>query len=70
VTIKEAIIVIGAENGIRVRELAEALGVDAAGVSKRREAARRKAGADEMRKLLKGDEIRYRLRQQISIFPA
>jgi hypothetical protein len=54
VMIKEAIIVIGNENGIRVRELAEVLGVDASGLSKRREAARKRAtDSEEMRKLLK-----------------
>jgi hypothetical protein len=40
VMIKEAIIVIGYENGIRVREIADALGVDTSAVSKRREVAR------------------------------
>jgi hypothetical protein len=40
VMIKEAIIVIGYENRIRARELGEALGLDASGVSKRRESAR------------------------------
>ena len=40
VMIKEAIIVIGHENGVRTRELAEVLGLDPSAVSKRREAAR------------------------------
>jgi hypothetical protein len=44
--IKEAIIVIGDENGIRVRELSEIFGIEASGVSKRREAARRRAGSE------------------------
>jgi predicted transcriptional regulator len=46
--------VIGNENGIRGRELAEVLRVDASGVSERREAARRRvAGSEEMKKLLR-----------------
>ena len=43
--IKEAIIVIGQENGIRIRDMAEMLGLDPSAVSKRREAARAKADA-------------------------
>ena len=54
VMIKEAIIVIGQENGIRTRELAEMLGLDPSAVSKRREAARARADASApMTKLLK-----------------
>jgi putative transposase len=54
VMIKEAIIVIGQENGIRTRELADVLGVDPSAVSKRRDAARVRAeGSGEMTKLLK-----------------
>ena len=50
--IREAIIVMGYQNGIKVRELGETLGVDT-GVSKRREAAtRRAAGSEELTKLL------------------
>ena len=52
--IKEGIIVIGDENGIRTRELGDGLGMDPSAVSKRREAARRRvAGSKEMTKLLK-----------------
>jgi hypothetical protein len=51
--IKEAIIVIGYENRIRARELGEALGMDASGVSKRRESARgRDDNTSGMTKLL------------------
>jgi REP element-mobilizing transposase RayT len=54
VMIKEAIIVIGYENGVKNRELGERLGVDASGVSKRREVARRRAAdSKEMAMLLK-----------------
>ena len=54
VKIKEAIIVVGSENGIRARELADALSVDASAVSKRRDAARVSADASgEMTKLLR-----------------
>jgi len=54
VLVKEAIIVIGLESGIRTREIAEVLGLDPSAVSKRREAARmRTEGSDEMTKLLK-----------------
>jgi len=53
VLIKEAMIVIGDENGIRTRELADVLGVDASAVSKRREAARRINRSAKMTKLLK-----------------
>ena len=53
VMIKEAIIVIGQENGIPTRELAEMLGLDPSAVSKRREAARAKGDASApMTKLL------------------
>ncbi|HSF23543.1 MAG TPA: hypothetical protein VLE20_04890 [Blastocatellia bacterium] len=38
--VKEAIVVIGSESGIRTRELAEVLGLDTSAVSNRREAAR------------------------------
>src|SRR5882724_6162884 len=52
--VKEAIIVIGRESGIRTREIAEVLGLDPSAVSKRGEAARaRSEGSDEMTKLLK-----------------
>jgi hypothetical protein len=54
VLVKEAIIVIGRENGIRTREIAEVLGLDPSAVSKRREAARvRSEGSAQMTKLLK-----------------
>ena len=54
VLVKEAIIVIGRENGIRTREIAEVLGLDPSAVSKRREASRvRTKSSDEMTKLLK-----------------
>ena len=54
VLVKEAIIVIGRESGIRTRDIAEVLGLDPSAVSKRREAARvRTKGSDEMTKLLK-----------------
>ncbi|HEU4387813.1 MAG TPA: transposase, partial [Blastocatellia bacterium] len=54
VMIKEAIITIGQENGIRVRDLAEALGMDSSAVSKRREAVRaRGEEPGAMTKLLK-----------------
>ena len=54
VLVKEAIIVIGRENGIRTREIAEVLGIDPSAVSKRGEAARaRSEGSDEMTELLK-----------------
>jgi len=54
VMIKEAIILIGYENGIRVREMGEALGMDASGVSKRRESVRtRGVISAPMAKLLK-----------------
>ena len=54
VLVKEAIIVIGRESGIRTREIAEVLGMDPSAVSKRGEAARaRSEGSDEMTKLLK-----------------
>jgi putative transposase len=54
VLVKEAIIVIGQESGIRTRELAEVLGLDPSAVSKRREAVRaRSDGSAQMTKLLK-----------------
>jgi putative transposase len=54
VLVKEAIIVIGRESGIRTREIAEVLGLDPSAVSKRREAARvRSEGSVQMTKLLK-----------------
>jgi len=54
VLVKEAIIVIGRESGIRTREIAEVLGLDGSAVSKRREVARaRSEGSDKMTKLLK-----------------
>jgi hypothetical protein len=54
VLVKEAIIVIGRENGIRTREIAEVLGLDPSAVSKRSEAARaRSEGSAQMTKLLK-----------------
>lgn len=54
VMIKEAVIIIGDESGIRTRDLAEALDVDRSAVSKRREAARiRGALPVEMKQLLK-----------------
>jgi hypothetical protein len=54
VMIKEAIIVIGQERGIRTRELAEALGMDGSAISKRREAVRARGEVSEqMKKLLK-----------------
>ena len=40
VAVKEAVIVAGRELGIRNRELAEALGIDASAVTRRVEAAR------------------------------
>jgi hypothetical protein len=52
VMIREAIILIAGENGILTLELAEALGVDASGVSKRPEAARLKVGDPPLSKLL------------------
>jgi hypothetical protein len=54
VLVKEAIVVIGSESGIRTRELAEVLGLDTSAVSKRREAARvRTEGSAQMTKLLR-----------------
>jgi REP element-mobilizing transposase RayT len=54
VMVKEAIIVIGQERGVRTGELADVLGVDPSAVSKRREAARRRSeDSSAMRKLLK-----------------
>ena len=53
VMVKEAIIVIGQENGIRTRELAEALGLDPSAVSKRREAARVRGEDSEIVKLVR-----------------
>jgi putative transposase len=54
VLVKEAIIVIGRENGIQTREIAAVLGLDPSAVSKRREAARvRSKGSAQMTKLLK-----------------
>ncbi|HSB08939.1 MAG TPA: transposase [Blastocatellia bacterium] len=61
VMIKEAIIVIGDENGILTRELADALRVEASAVSKRRDTARLRAKTSgEMARLLKAirSEIR------------
>jgi hypothetical protein len=53
VLVKEAIVVIGSESGIRTRELAEVLGLDTSAVSKRREAARvRTEDSAQMTKLL------------------
>ena len=52
--VKEAIVVIGLESGIRAGKLAECLGLAASVVSKRREAARIRAeGSEAMRELLK-----------------
>ena len=59
VIIKQAIIVVGLENGIRNRELAEALGMDPSAVSKRRDAARGRVQSEQMTRLLKA--IRSRL---------
>jgi len=54
VMLKEAIIIIALESGVRAGELAKELGVAASAVSKRREAARTKAETSEpMRMLLK-----------------
>jgi putative transposase len=61
---KEAIIVVAQENGIRTRELAEALGLDPSAVSKRREAARRRGETSSaMPKLLKA--LRSNIRSNI-----
>jgi len=54
VMIKEAVIMMGDENGIPTRDLAEALDVDRSAVSKRREAARvRGASPAELKQLLR-----------------
>jgi len=69
VLIKEAIIVIGQENAIRTRELAEVLGLDGSAVSKRREVPRaRSEGSEEMTKPLKA--IRSGSGSRMSIFPS
>ncbi|HSF22679.1 MAG TPA: hypothetical protein VLE20_00515, partial [Blastocatellia bacterium] len=57
VSVKEAVIVVGREHGIRNGELAEALGIDASAVTRRVEAARTRGAVSpevmRLRKLLR-----------------
>jgi hypothetical protein len=62
VAVKEAVIVLGRELGIRNRELAEALGIDASAVTRRVEAARIRA--EESSDLVK---LRKALRAKLGV---